>query len=396
MADRRLPWEHRNYSMISAILFSSALLILSSLYVTVPLVYIFAKEFQVTPESASLAGSAFSLLFAAGCLIYGPLSDRVGRKKVMVSGLIVLAVATFLIGVTDSFAVLLILRCVQGAAAATFSPVALTYAGEMFPNDRKVTAIGYISTGFLMAGIIGQVWASGVEQYGGWHTVFISMACAYLILAIVMGVLLPQSRKNKEFAKESNPLQQVGMVLGNSNLLLCYGITIMVLLCFVGAYSAMGHLLSGPPFNLNRGEILGIRAIGIAGMVLSPLAGRLGRKFGVLMVLRAGSASAIIGLMAMSIVHQPYLYAAVSVIFVAGISLLVPSLISLIGEFGAPYRAIATSLYTFILFVGASLGPLLTTTLLKLDMPSLPFVFFAIVLGCGFIMSLFVRLPFQE
>lgn len=393
MAGRRFPWEHRQYAVMSILLFSSALFILSSLYVTVPLISLFALEFQVSPEQASLAGSAFSLLFAAGCFIYGPLSDRLGRKKVMVSGLAVLAVVTLLIGMSESFTVLLILRCVQGAAAATFSPVALTYAGEMFPGDRKVTAIGYISTGFLMAGILGQVWGSGVEQWGGWQTVFASMACVYFILVIGLALLLPPAPSNKAAGKETNPLRQAGAVLRNRSLLLCYGITITVLLCFVGAYSAMGQLLGGAPFHLHPNEILGIRAVGIAGMVLSPLAGRLGRRFGVSAVLRAGLSAAIAGLIAMGMVHQPYLYAAVSILFAAGISLLVPSLISLIGELGGPYRATATSLYTFILFIGASLGPVVTTTLLKHDMPSLPFLAFAGLLGCSFMLSLFVRLP---
>ncbi|MDU7473144.1 MAG: hypothetical protein E7L01_07275 [Paenibacillus macerans] len=66
------PWVHNNYPLIRWLLFGAALLILSSLYVTVPLLPVFAGAFHVGTSESALAGSAFSLFFAAGCLVYGP------------------------------------------------------------------------------------------------------------------------------------------------------------------------------------------------------------------------------------------------------------------------------------------------------------------------------------
>ena len=141
--------NQRNYSVMTLILYWSGIAVMSSLYVTIPLLSIFADTYGISLTQAAATGSVFSLGFAIGCLIYGVLSDKYGRKKIILIGLMALTFISFLLGTVDHFSWIVVLRGLQGAAAATFSPVALAYAVEMFPADKRVTAIGFISTGFL-------------------------------------------------------------------------------------------------------------------------------------------------------------------------------------------------------------------------------------------------------
>lgn len=388
-----LPWVHTNYLMIRLLLFGAALFILSSLYVTVPLLPVFVDQFHIGAGKAALSGSAFSLFFATGCLVYGPLSSRVGRKRTMVIGLAVLTVATACVGYATSFELLVLLRALQGAAAATFSPVALTYAGETFPPEQRVTAIGFISSGFLMAGIFGQVWASSVASLVGWPWVFKGLAVLYLLVLLLLALWLPSSPVQPGLARQG---QMKGtprwyVVLLRRNLLLCYGITLTILLSFVGMYSVLGSLLSQAPYSLGDMDILGIRSLGMVGMVLSFYAGRMCRKWGKLQVLRAGLAASLGALIVMYLVQHLVLYVAMSVVFVAGIAVVVPALISLIGELGNENRGVATSVYTFVLFAGASVGPILAATLLGRGQTALPLLVFAGILMAAFACSLWVR-----
>lgn len=385
------PWVHSNYPLIRSLLFGAALLILSSLYVTVPLLPVFAQAFHVSTSESALSGSAFSLFFAAGCLVYGPLSNRVGRKRVIVAGLAVLAASTACLGYAASFGELILLRCLQGAAAATFSPVALTYAGEIFPADQRITAIGFISSGFLMAGIFGQVWASSLAALLGWPWVFRLLALVYLLTLLLVIVWLPPVPAGRAQRGHSGKDHQWYTVLSNPSLLLCYGITLTILLCFVGMYSAMGSFLGQPPYSLSEMEILGVRSLGMVGMVLSLLAGRMCRKWGMLPVLRTGLIFSITALTMISLVQELSVYIVMSVMFVAGIALVVPSLISLVGEIGSGNRGVATSLYTFVLFAGASLGPLLTAYLLETERHSLPFQVFAGILSLALLCSILIQ-----
>lgn len=174
------------YAWMTVILCWSAVAVMSSLYVTIPLVPLFAKVFGKTLAEAALPGSIFSLGFAAGCLVYGGLSDRFGRKQVIVIGLLALTIISLSISLTSQYSVLVTLRLLQGLAAATFSPVALAYAVDMFPAEKRVTAIGFISTGFLVAGIAGQVFSIVISEQMGWNTVFRMLGILYAITFLIV------------------------------------------------------------------------------------------------------------------------------------------------------------------------------------------------------------------
>ncbi|MFP3700406.1 MFS transporter, partial [Burkholderia sp. SIMBA_013] len=92
---------------------SCGFLVVGQLYVTIPLVTDIAGRFGITPANAVLSGSAFGFAYAAGFLIFGPLSDRYGRKRVILVGLIATALATFLVGLAPNFAILLSARAIQ-------------------------------------------------------------------------------------------------------------------------------------------------------------------------------------------------------------------------------------------------------------------------------------------
>ncbi len=92
MNDLKLKIKDQSYSLIILILFFAGLAIMSSFYVTIPLISAFSKEFSISEGQVVWASSLFTLSFAAGCLLFGPLSDRFGRKKIMLGGLVALTI----------------------------------------------------------------------------------------------------------------------------------------------------------------------------------------------------------------------------------------------------------------------------------------------------------------
>lgn len=136
--------QNRSYSMVTLILFWCGLIVVSSLYLTIPLVPIFADTFDVSVTQATWTSSSFSFFYALGFLFFGPLSDRYGRKQIILFGLITLTIVSSLIGFIDSLQVLVALRGLQGIAASTFAPSALAYVVEVFPVKKRVTAIGFV------------------------------------------------------------------------------------------------------------------------------------------------------------------------------------------------------------------------------------------------------------
>ncbi|MEC0090760.1 MFS transporter [Paenibacillus macquariensis] len=74
-------------SFIILILFFAGLVIMSNLYVTMPLIPVLSKDFLVSESETVWISSMFTFCFAFGSLLFGLLSDRFGRKKIMLWGL---------------------------------------------------------------------------------------------------------------------------------------------------------------------------------------------------------------------------------------------------------------------------------------------------------------------
>ncbi|UUZ92451.1 MFS transporter [Paenibacillus sp. P25] len=380
-----------NYPLMTAILVWCGLVVVSGLYITAPLVSVLAGAFKVSPASAAWGSSAFSFAYAVGFLIFGPLSDRIGRKQMMFAGLAALFLVTPAIGLATNMAGLIALRAVQGLVAAAFAPTALAYAVEMFPSEKRVTIVGFISTGFLMAGIAGQLFSSIVSQSLGWPYVFYILGGLYLLSAVLLGGLIPKGETRQSTGSPWEPFRQMIAVLRRRPLTLSYLITVTLFLAFVGMYTAVGAYLSGAPYALSADQMLAVRGAGIIGMLLAPFTGRFVAAFGIHKVLRCGLALAAAGLAAVGFAGNLTLIVIMSVIFVAGISITVPTLISLVGDLAGEARGAAVTVYSFILFIGATLGPILALDLMKTGSYLLTFETLAGLLALSFLCSLFIR-----
>jgi predicted MFS family arabinose efflux permease len=99
--------------------------------------------FEVSPVQVGWVVTAYSLPGIVGAPLAGVLADRVGRKQVLVPTLVVFGMAGGACALARSFSVLLLLRSVQGAAAAPLVGLAITMIGDRYEGSRRATAIGY-------------------------------------------------------------------------------------------------------------------------------------------------------------------------------------------------------------------------------------------------------------
>lgn len=386
----------KNDLFTTAILFWCGLVVVSSLYITIPLISVFADAFEVSLTQAAWSSSVFSFCYAIGFLFFGPLSDRFGRKRIIMIGLGALTIFTPVIGLSNHLLWLVIVRGIQGIAAATFAPAALAYVVDNYPAEKRVTTIGVVSSGFLMSGIVGQVLSGVISETIGWNYVFYLLGVVYFMTFLFVLFFIPEGSVAQAKGNLLAPFKQMGKILLQKPLILCYVITITLLFSFVGMYTALGSYLGGPAFGLDSQEILYIRSAGILGMLLSPFAGKFVSKFGIHTTLRGGLALAVIGLATLGLSSNLIFLIFMSVVFVAGISITVPTLISLVGQLGGAARGSAVSLYTFILFIGATLGPMMTIRLLKTGSYLLTYELLACLLAVGLLCSYFIKNQARE
>lgn len=376
---------------MTTILFWCGLVVLCSMYVTIPLTTVLSDAFRVSNSQVAWLASSYSICYAVGCLLYGPFSDRYGRKVFLVTSMSVLAVITFAIGFVDHFYILLLLRGLQGLVSAAFAPISLVYAGEMFPQQKRLTAVGFVSSGLLMAGVVGQVYSGVVNELLGWHGIFIILGILYLITLVLIIFYLPRDTMRRPHVNILVAFKKMTLLVKQTQLLLAFSITFSLLFSMVGMYTLLGSYLS-TNFGLLEQETLYVRAAGIVGMVLSLFSGRLAQKMGTTSVLRLGLALAACGLFGIGVSPSIPFIVLTSVGFVTGIATTNPIIISIVSQLAGQARGSAVSFNAFILFVGASTGPILAITLIQTGFYALSFGVLGCILLVGLFLSFFIKM----
>ncbi|NJM85923.1 MAG: MFS transporter, partial [Hydrococcus sp. RU_2_2] len=156
-----------NAPLVVAVLSFCGFLIRFQVFMAIPLVPVVSQAFNVSELSAAWVGSAYSFAYATGFLLFAPMSDRYGRRTIVLTGLLALIPLTFAAGTSPSFQILILFRVLQGFAGATFVPTALAYISEILSPSIRPLGLACMTTGLLLSGIIAQLYSSTIAlNYG--------------------------------------------------------------------------------------------------------------------------------------------------------------------------------------------------------------------------------------
>jgi len=341
-----------NFSFIGILLVTAGILVASNIYTLIPLYSSIGNSFSSNEQALSFASFIFTFCYAFGLLCFGPISDKIGKKTVMTWGMLFASISTFFIYVSSNLFELYLFRGLQGFALASFAPVAFSYSFDLYTPRARTFWLALINSGFLAAGIIGQLISSVINSYFSWFEVFLFFCVCYLMLFICFLSYLPNTKNTNVHSKE-NVLVIMYKLLTDQLLRKCYLIVFTILFSFVAFYDAMTSL------ELSPSELFFIRSVGLIGVILSIYTGKLIKKFSYLKTLIIGILLALISVCSLMILTSTIWMAIFSIMFVSSISLLIPTLITLIGDFSEKNKGKALSLYSFILLLGASLSSII-------------------------------------
>lgn len=373
-----------------------AVAVLCSLYATIPLLPILGTEFNAPLTATAWTGTSFSIGYMVGCLIFGALSDRYGTRLVILIGMFMLAIISPIVGLSANLHTAVILRAIQGIIAASYAPAALAYVAESYPERSKITALGYLSTGMLSAGVVGQLFSGSIITYFHWSYVFYSLGFIYFISALLLIWIFKHDHAMRLTIHSNSATktlrQQYYAVIGNRKLYPIFLITITILFAFVAMYTLLGVHLSSSKFGLSQSDILIIRGFGILGILLSPLAGKIVKRIQVTSLLRINLALCIISSAAIGLATSIVWIVLCSIFFVAGIALTTPILVALTSKLAEPGTStLAINLYSLVLFLGAALGPLAAAYSILFVGIQLSFGLLSAILTLSFVIVYFVH-----
>jgi len=201
--------------ILVALLLSAYLVNLDTTLVNVALPAM-VRELHATTTELQWVVDAYNLVFAALLLTFGSLSDRFGRKGMLLTGLAVVGTASLAGGFTTSPAQLIAARAVMGLGAAMTFPATLSLISNVFTERReRARAIG------LWGAIAGVAVATGpivggwlLERYS-WAAIFIAMAPVAAVAAGLVALVVPTSKD-----PDAAPVDVPGLVLSSATMAL--------------------------------------------------------------------------------------------------------------------------------------------------------------------------------
>jgi DHA1 family bicyclomycin/chloramphenicol resistance-like MFS transporter len=332
-----------------------------------------ARFFAVGEAEAQLTLSAFLGGFAIAMLIYGPLSDRFGRKPVLLAGLVVFALASIACSLAGSIEELVAARAVQAIGAGAGPVLCRAMVRDVFGAQGASRVLSYLAAAMALAPAVGPILGGFLQEGFGWRSIFwfISFYGAAGLIATI--ALLPESHHpaNRVAAGPLTMLKTFGMLLRHRRYL-------GFVLCQTFSYSGIFCFISGSSFVFI--DILGVSpkhfgwcfAVFVIGyMIGTILSARLTHRIGVDRMVQLGGSLALaasVVLVSLALIQQsvPGLLIPLMV-YMIGIGIASPnSQAGAIGPFPQAAGA-ASSLLGFLqmsvaALIGAALGHLQAQT----------------------------------
>ncbi|MEV4343022.1 MFS transporter [Actinoplanes sp. NPDC049596] len=264
------------YRRIVLALFAAGVATFALLYSTQALLPDLSAAFGVTPAQSAWSLSLATVGLGMALLITGPLSEKVGRTRLIHLSLTLSALVGLACAVAPSWPVLLGLRGLQGVTLAGLPAVATAYLREELHPDTHARAAGLYIGGTALGGMAGRLVTGWAGEAYGWQWALAAVAFVGLICAVVVAVLLPASR---HFVRR--PASAMSRrALTDPALLSLYAIGACAMGAFVSVYNAMGFRLTSAPFLLGAGAAGAVFLVYPVGTLSSAVSGRLADRYG--------------------------------------------------------------------------------------------------------------------
>jgi len=377
---------------ILAFLFSIVLFDFIGLTILITVQTFIVKEYNTT----ALAVTLLTVIYAAAQFIAAPLlgklSDRYGRRPILLFSLLGSAVGYFIFGIGGALWVLYISRLIDGFTGGNVS-IANAYITDVSSEKDRTQSLGIIGAAFGLGLIIGPILGGLLSQISLSAPVYI--AGLFSLFATIVGFfILPESLpKNKRetiklVKKDLNPLSSIGKFITKPIL----GIFLLVFIIFNFTFS--GFTISLPiflihKFNINALNVAGILFVSgvVSSIVQGGLIGRLDIRFGDKKLLMAGLVIFSIGLIFFFMAPSFWMIYPIIGFISFGLGLTTPTLSSIISKIVSKNQigevfGVTTSLNSLM----SIFGPLWAGLVYDYIRPSAPYWMGAILLLIAFIL----------
>lgn len=264
------------------VLCAGAFLVFAQAFMIAPLIPRLAQLFHSRTTIIGLAVPGYLVPYGLMTLVWGPLSDRIGRRAVIYGSLVLFVVLTGTTVTASNGQTFLAWRVATGVGASGVVPISLALVGDLVSFERRGRALGWLF-GAMAGGIaVGSTGGALAEPLVGWRGLFLgvaSLTVAVGVFAVIVGAVPKLPRP-----PTAPPLRAVAKgyaaLLGQPRAQRTYAYVLINAVLHSGIYTWLGLYLQRR-FHLGPTGIgLALLGYGIPGFVLGPVIGHLADRHG--------------------------------------------------------------------------------------------------------------------
>lgn len=368
---------------------------MSAIGLIIPIMPNFLKEFGAT---AKVLGYLISIIAFAQFIfspIAGGLSDRIGRKKLIIFGLILNGTSQILFGLATDLWELFILRFLTGVGSAFIVPPIMAYAADISTIDERGKTMGIIgaaiSFGFMIGPGIG-----GVLSNVNLHFPFFVAGIAAIIAGILSLLFLPKTvPTSKEAPTDNNIIKQMIRSVRTPYFVLL--IAVFVFSFGIANFQATLSMFLTNKFDYTPNDIAIVMTVGgfIGVIVQGLLLNRLFERFGEMNIILYSLIAAAFSMLGMIFVNRFFLILLVATLFQTATTLIRPAVNTLISKVAGQEQGYAAGMNNAYMSLGNMIGPAIAGTLLDWHI-NIPFILGTVILiVCYFITFIWNKKSFS-
>ncbi|HXZ22852.1 MAG TPA: multidrug effflux MFS transporter [Pseudolabrys sp.] len=256
-----------------------------------------AHQLNASTAQAQFTISSYLIGFAFGQILYGPISDRHGRKPVLLAAIALYCMATLICMFSTSIEMLIVARAFQAVGGSGGIVLTRAIVRDIYSGARAGRELSVIGSVMALAPVLAPIGGGVLQTAFGWRSVFLTLVAAGLVGALIVWLLLPETSKERanEPLSLSSTVRSYRIVARNPAYLAYLGIT-------SASFAGLFAWISGSSFVLQ--DLCGLTpfAFGLAFaagsmgyMIGTSLAARLVERLGIDGVLGIGSGACAIG-----------------------------------------------------------------------------------------------------
>ncbi|NQV56545.1 MAG: multidrug effflux MFS transporter [Rhodospirillales bacterium] len=325
--------ENRSFALLAALLGTLVMMGPVGIDMFLPGIPNLARDLNVTVGQAEFALTAIFSGMAVGQLIYGPLSDRYGRKPVIIGSILLYIISVVTISLAGDLDFIIAMRFVQGMAAASGRIMANAAARDIFEREQLARMLSFVMMVGALVSLFTGTLGGIITEYFSWRIVFLIMAGygALLLVAFTLFFSETQEAKNLDAIRPMSLVHNYAAVAKNS-VFLSYAVTGAFIISGLGAY-----------LNSSSGVLIGAYGVSptVYGLTFSTIplgfmsgaffAARYGARLGISRTIAIGTGIALIGGSAMfglaiGEIHHAAAVVGPIIIYMFGFAVLIPQI----------------------------------------------------------------------